>query len=319
MRIKIKRRANDRRHVRVVLLMVLLVAIVAWGYLGRYRPKVAEPVATAVENRTEIYKGTHIHVRTGVPYAYSKSLTADELALDLYIPEGARKLPILIYLHGGGWLGGNKNGIGPKSLSFAASGMIVASVNYRLRPLAAAPNSASDIAAAIAYIRKNADEIGGDGDRLVLMGHSSGAHLAALTLCDARYLTPYPGAAAAVRGLVLLDGSAYHVPRMMESMRGWLFTEPFGTDSAMWKEVSPYHFAINRAGLPPMLLVHANEDALRQQAANDLAEASARGGGKSVLLSAPTKTHYTVDIDLGNPADPLTMQVMKFIREVVGQ
>ena len=298
---------------------MLLVAVVAWGYLGRSRPKVAEPVAPAVQNRTEIYKGTPIHVRTGVPYAYSKSLTADELALDLYIPDGAKKLPILIYLHGGGWLGGNKNGIGPKSLSLAASGMIVASVNYRLRPVKTAPNSASDIAAAVAYLRKHADEIGGDGDRLVLVGHSSGAHLAALTLCDARYLAPYPGAAAAIRGLVLLDGSAYHVPRMMESMRGWLFTEPFGTDGVMWKEVSPYHFAINRAGLPPMLLVHADDDALRQQAANALAEASARGGGKSVLLSAPTKTHYTVDIDLGNPADPLTIAVMKFIREVVGQ
>ena len=97
-----------------------------------------------------MHQGKAIRVTTDVPYAYSPIIPAEELSLDLYVPEGARSAPILVYLHGGGWIGGNKNGIGPKAMTFAASGMIVASVNCRLAPVRPAPNACSDIAEAIA-------------------------------------------------------------------------------------------------------------------------------------------------------------------------
>ena len=156
------------------------------GAGGAGRPPV-EP-----KTRIEMHEGMPIRVITDLPYAVSPIIRAEELALDLYIPEGAGA-PIIVYLHGGGWIGGNKNGIGPKSLTFASSGLIVASVNCRLAPMRAAPNACTDIAEAIAFIRHLAPEIGGDPDKLVLMGHSAGADLAALTVCDERYLAPHPG------------------------------------------------------------------------------------------------------------------------------
>lgn len=307
---------SDRRHVRVALLLILLAAAADLAYLqhrraasqAAYQPK-------SPERRETIVHGVPLTILSHLPYAQAPGVRPDQLLLDLYIPRAVSKAPLLIYLHGGGWLAGDKSGIGPKGEVFAAQGIVVASVNYRLAPVTPSPNACDDIAAAIAMLRRIAPSIGADPDRFVIMGHSAGAHLAALTVADERYLSPHAGPASAIRGLILLDGSAYDVPRMMQSERGRLFDSNFGDNPAIWTQVSPLHFARNGNALPSTLLAYAGDDVLRAQAAHELADAIQRNGGSAVVISLPGKTHESIDSDLCEPGDPFMERILEFINQ----
>ncbi len=311
---------EDRSGVRTVLLLILLLVVLLWGWNERSRrkPLVSSPSrAIAPSSHVEMYDGKAIRVLRDFPYRYDLRMPVWESTLDVYVPQGRSKLPLLVYLHGGGWIGGDKSGIGPKAKTFAAAGFVVASVNYRLAPVSGPPNACSDIAAALAYLRHLAPDISADPDRIVLMGHSAGAHLAALLVADERYLGDYPELAQSIRALVLLDGSAYDVPQMMQSERGQDYAGVFGDDEKLWQEVSPRHHAEGRTGMPPALLIYADEDEIRRESATWLGAAIERGGSRATILSAPEKDHHSVDEDLADPNDRITMEVMRFLRQAL--
>ena len=90
-------------------------------------------------------------------------------------------------------------------------GWAFASANYRLVPQATVEQQAADVASAIAWLRANAAKEGLDPDRIVLMGHSAGAHLVALVGTDPHYLKAAGVPMGAVKGVVLLDGAGYDV------------------------------------------------------------------------------------------------------------
>lgn len=101
------------------------------------------------------------------------------LKLDLYVPKKrAGKLPLLIFIHGGGWKGGDKADYRIYTQAFAQKGYIVASVGYRLTDEAKFPACVNDVKCAVRYLRKNADELGIDADRIGVVGGSAGGHLA---------------------------------------------------------------------------------------------------------------------------------------------
>ena len=86
----------------------------------------------------------------------------------------------MVYVHGGGWKRGDKSRVGEKVEFFTGRGWVFVSVNYRLLPEGAHPANVNDVARALAWVHDHATDYGGDPDRLFLMGHSAGAHLAAL-------------------------------------------------------------------------------------------------------------------------------------------
>lgn len=98
--------------------------------------------------------------------------------LDLYLPESEKVLPLVIWIHGGGWKNGDKGGGQYRGL--VAEGFAVASINYRLSGHAVFPAQINDCKAAIRWLRKNADEYGIDPDRFGVWGSSAGGHLSAL-------------------------------------------------------------------------------------------------------------------------------------------
>ena len=99
--------------------------------------------------------------------------------LDLYLPEeAARPLPVILYVHGGGWQGGDKSN-GP-AFRFAAKGYAVASMNYRFSQHATFPAQIYDCKAAVRWLRANARRYGLDADHIGAWGGSAGGHLAAL-------------------------------------------------------------------------------------------------------------------------------------------
>ena len=125
------------------------------------------------------------------------------LALDLYLPPAMMErppagFPLVIRIHGGGWMSGDKHRSGPfvdfpgVLASVAARGYVVASIDYRLSAEARFPAQAHDVKAAIRWLRMNAATYGIDPARAVTWGESAGGHLAALAAlsCDIEALKP---------------------------------------------------------------------------------------------------------------------------------
>ena len=102
--------------------------------------------------------------------------------MDLYLPaqEGARDMPVLLFLHGGGWSHGYKEWMGYMAPCFTDMPAIFVSVSYRMLPAVRYPVMLDDTIAALAWVHKNIARYGGSADRLFIGGHSAGGHLSAL-------------------------------------------------------------------------------------------------------------------------------------------
>jgi acetyl esterase/lipase len=186
-------------------------------------------------------------------------------------------------VHGGGWMFGDKGNSGSvanKVRHWLPRGYIVVSANYRMaRP----PNpleQAEDVGRALAFVQANAASWGGDGKRVVLLGHSSGAHLAAL-LTVAPAIVARSGARPWL-GTVSLDSAALDLVGLMNARHPRLHDRVFGADPARWAEVSPLH---QLAARPlPMLLVCSSRRGDSCPAARRFADKAVSLGGRATVL-----------------------------------
>ncbi|MGH9044186.1 MAG: alpha/beta hydrolase [Acidimicrobiales bacterium] len=121
--------------------------------------------------------------------------------LDLYLPQGADRAPVLVFLHGGAFRGGMPSMVGHYGKPYVKAGVLYAALGYRLIPDVAFPDSCDDVEAGLEWLFKNVEERGGDPDRVVLSGHSAGAMLAAQV-----GLRPRAGIGSRLKGLVLISG-----------------------------------------------------------------------------------------------------------------
>ncbi len=111
--------------------------------------------------------------------AYASASSAE--VLDVWLPSGARQpYPLVIFIHGGGFSGGDKRDVGPKVAPLLQHGFAVASIDYRLSGEAHFPAAAQDVKAAVRYLRAHASAHAIDPDRIALWGESAGANLAVM-------------------------------------------------------------------------------------------------------------------------------------------
>jgi acetyl esterase/lipase len=138
--------------------------------------------------------------------------------LDVYVPSGAkasRAVPIVVYVHGGSWRAGDKgNQVLDKARLFTREGYVFVSINYRLSPhppdsgdagRLRFPAHPSDVGEALGWLRRNARDFGGDPSRIVLVGHSAGAHLVSLVSTRPSFVRAHGVKPTAIRGTVALD------------------------------------------------------------------------------------------------------------------
>src|SRR4051812_45723605 len=104
--------------------------------------------------------------------------------LDVYAPPNAKNLPVIFWIHGGGWQAGDKSEVYTKPQVFNGKGFVFVSTNYRLLPDVDMATLTRDVAKAIRWVHDHIAEHGGDPKRLLIMGHSAGAQLAALLCTD---------------------------------------------------------------------------------------------------------------------------------------
>ena len=171
--------------------------------------------------------------------------------LDVYVPKAAGEHPIVVFFYGGSWTTGEKGRYAFMGAALAARGYVTVIPDYRLYPQVRFPDFVNDSAQAVAWVYQHAAELGGDPGRMVLMGHSAGAHMAALLALDSQYLTRVGVPTQSIVGLVGLSGP-YALDPNTDTLRD-TFSSPYTEDD--WR---PVHFASNRA--PPSLLLHGLSD-----------------------------------------------------------
>jgi len=277
---------------------------------------------------------TPIVASTALPYAASAqtepqsqmqrlSYGSDELQAALYWPGQSENAPLVVFVHGGGWSRGDMGStIGSTMLShWQAQGYAVASINYRLVPDATVEQQASDVAAALAYLKRNAGQLGFDADRIALSGHSAGAHLVGLVGTDPSYLEAAGLQMDDVRGVLALDGAGYDVPRQMNDAGRWLrrtYQEAFGSDRSRQQALSPFHHAA-APNAPDFLILHVDRRASRGQS-ESLAEALESAGTRTQVQRVPgrgMRGHMEINRRMGEPDYPATPIVDAWLERVL--
>jgi acetyl esterase/lipase len=178
--------------------------------------------------------------------------------LDVYQPtaqahSAAQPKPVIIFWHGGGWTDGNKTFYRFVGATLAQLGYVTVLPNYRVYPEVRFPAFLDDAADAVRWVEQHAAEYGGDPQRIVLMGHSAGAHMAAMLALNHSYLRRASVDTRHIIGLIGLSGPYRLAPNTQ--VLNTIFSAPFtATD---W-QVIPYA----SADAPPALLLHGGADSL---------------------------------------------------------
>jgi acetyl esterase/lipase len=232
------------------------------------------------------------------------------LRLDLYRKEGtAGPLPIILFIHGGSWQSGSKDGYAFAGRALASRGFLVAVPNYRLVPAVRFPAFLEDNAAALRWLVANAARYGGDPQRVVLVGHSAGAYNAAMLALDPRWLGTER---RVVKGFAGLAGPYDFLP-----LDGPVTRAAFGQESDP-RTTQPVNF-ISRDD-PPALLLHGDRDTTVEPRNSRTLQARLAGVGAEARLRVyPGVGHVGILTAMARPfrgKAPVLDDVTAFASEV---
>lgn len=250
--------------------------------------------------------------------------------LDIYTAavQTEKSLPVMFWIHGGGWQAGDKNDVALKPKVLTERGFVFVSTNYRLLPEVTMEELIGDVAASLGWVHKNIANYGGDPQRIFVGGHSAGAQLAALLCIDDRYLKNQGVSLDVLKGCIPVDGDTYDIPKIIATAEfrqtlygGEMYTfghrQKFGNDPKKHVDFSAVTHVAKGKNIPPFLLLHFSGNPDTQAQANRLqsvlkaADVPARAYGKS------DSNHSRLNNDLGNSDDPATQEFYKFLDSLV--
>ncbi len=264
-------------------------------------------------------------IRRNIPYVASGH---ERQVLDIYSPPNARNLPIVFWIHGGGWQAGDKSDVKLKPQWFMDKGFVFVSTNYRLLPGVDMGTLIRDVAKAFGWIHQHIAEYGGDPKRVLVGGHSAGAQLAAIICTDERYLKAEGVPFEDLIGCVPVDGDTYDVPAIIETAETrWRVhgmppakyghREKFGNDPVKHKDFSAVTHVSKGKSIPPFLILyvagHPDTSAQAFRLSSVLKEAGVPVG----LFGAKDTSHVKLNDDLGLPDDPATKVLAEFVATVL--
>jgi acetyl esterase/lipase len=303
---------------------------VAWLSAAAPVQAAAPPVSPIVE---------HLDLRYGNE--------SDLQKLDVFAPRGAKRTPVVFFVHGGTWMFGDKNFYGhyrAVGRYLANNGVTAVMVNYRLSPTVKHPDHVRDVARALSWTYHNIARYGGDPGCIVVAGHSAGGHLATLVVSDPKYLrdpalhlpanvTEKLAGVVAFSGVYRVPGPAEFNDMLKPIVRSWVGTSTmtpvlmevglianpfrlvFGDDSDVRHEASPLSHI--HAGLPPFLLLYAGCEVpgLASQA-KEFADLLRKAGDRVDLEEIPEATHNTILFRVVQPGNPAGKLLLDFVGRV---
>lgn len=266
------------------------------------------------------------NVASNIPYA---DPAHERQVLDVYAPKAAKNLPVVFWIHGGGWQTGDKTSVQLKPKVFVEKGFVFVSTNYRLLPHVDMDVLIRDVAKSLGWVHKNIAKHGGDPKRIFVMGHSAGAQLAALLCIDDRYLKAEAVPFASLKGCVPVDGDTYDIPAMIVTaeIRCLAHGQPlpkfghrvkFGNDPKKHIDFSAVTHVARNKGIPPFLILHVSGHPNTTAQARRLGTVLKASDIPVRVFGKRETTHNKLNNDLGLPEDSATKALFSFLDPLAG-
>lgn len=238
---------------------------------------------------------------------------ATQLTLDVYGPPPAKKAPVVVFFYGGRWTEGSKEQYKFAGQALASEGFVAVLPQYRHYPAVKFPAFVEDAAKAVRWTHDNAARYGGEPAKIFVMGHSSGAHLAAMLALNPEYLKQAGGDRAWLRGMIGLAGAYDFRPITAPDLR-----EIFGPPER-FELAQPVTFV--DGDNPPLLLLHGEDDeSVGVRNTRRLAAAVAKAGGPVESVIYPEMSHAWIVATLASPLrgqSDVLEQVADFVRRTL--
>lgn len=260
-------------------------------------------------------------VKKDLPYS---NPPVERHVLDIYAPAEAKGLPVVVWIHGGGWQAGDKSSVQEKPRWFTDRGFVFVSTNYRLLPKVEMETIFRDVAKAIGWVHKNIAAHGGDPERIFVMGHSAGAQLAALMCVDERYLKAEGVPFTSLKGCVPVDGDTYDVPAIIETAETrrrvhgqpqakFGHREKFGNTPERHRDYSAVTHVAKGKNIPPFLILHVADHPDVSAQAQRLGAVLKESGIPTTVFGAKETNHTRINAELGRADDPSTQALITFL------
>lgn len=244
-------------------------------------------------------------VEADIPYVPGSS--DPDQRLDIYrAAGGARSSPVLVYVHGGGWGRGDKKMAKSLAPWFVRNGVVFVSLSYRLAPQHPYPQFMHDLAAASRWITDNIARYGGDPTRMVLTGHSAGAHLVALLATDPQFLSAQRLPLNLFKAVVPVDTASFN---FLVDPYGWFVgrqkkirLEAFGDQESTLKAASPA-LVVARAtagSLSPFHIFVSGKRADAMEQSNAFAAAIQKSGNEGRVTVIERLGHAKMNQAIGD-------------------
>ena len=296
-------------------LALLSLAMLASIHAQPASPSPAKPTTQA---------STKLNITRDLPYLEPADSVHPRQTLDIYAPAAATNLPVVFWIHGGGWQAGDKSSVQLKPQAFADRGYLFVSTGYRLLPDVEMAEIFRDIAKSLRWVHQHIATHGGDPNRILVMGHSAGAQLAALISIDHRYLQAEGLSPHILKACVPVDGDTYDVPAIIEvaETRARVHGLPqpknghrqkFGNDPAKHRDYSAVTHIAPGKPIPPFFILHVAEHPDVTAQAQRLENALKAGSLRVQRFPVRETTHNAINESLGLPNDPATQALFGFL------
>ncbi|ALH79052.1 alpha/beta hydrolase [Sphingopyxis macrogoltabida] len=301
-----KREAKGRRLIKILIVVGLLILLFGGG--GRMILAGGAKSLNLGDRLLGDGDGATLQV-AGQPYG-----PGPRNMLNIWVPTGTQKtdrLPVIVWLYGGGWYSGARDDYGFAGRAFAKQGFVVVIPDYRIVPEGHWPDFLQDSAAAVAWTEKHIAAYGGDPGRIALAGHSAGAYNAVMLTLDPQWMAGAGSDASAIRGVAALAGPYDFLP----------FEKGGRADVAMGdirpaERTQPIQFV--RADAPPLWLGHGTADTVvRVRNSQNLAAAMHKVGGAATLRTYEGLSHNDLVMALTGPLaykGPILAEATDFLR-----
>lgn len=289
------------------------------GAESRPTTAASQPQAPRPDTSPVVAVGSRI--AWNVPYAAaSQGPGAAQQVLDVYAPANARNAPVVVFVHGGEWLKGDKAEVSFKPKFLNEQGIVFVSVNYRLSGVARHPAQVDDVAAAVRWLRDHVTDHGGDPRNIVLLGHSAGTHLVTLVALDPRPLAKVGLTPADLCGVVSWSGSAFDLVAKHEEggeMAKYI-EQAFGAAESGLRDASPAMHVGAAKALPRFLFASPGQTtrSKARDAAQDMVDRLRAVNARAEAVVLAGKTHFTANHELGMPngGEELGAVLLGFVR-----